>query len=80
MIVYASISAIWILTSVVALVGLCTPSTRRTQLGCFLPFLLAVVGGSVLDVVATVFFSIDISKTTVSIKNLSLTTISNNFF
>lgn len=66
LIVYACISAIWILTGVIALVGLCSPPTRKAQLGCFLPFLLAVIAGSILDIVATVFFGIDIGKTTVS--------------
>lgn len=65
-IVYACISAIWILTSVIALVGLCSPPTRKAQVGCFLPFLLAVLAGSILDVATTVYFGIDISKTTVS--------------
>ncbi|KAL5292921.1 hypothetical protein ACFFRR_011596 [Megaselia abdita] len=64
LIVYACISAIWVLTAVIALVGLCSPPTRRAQLGCFLPFLLAVIAGSILDVVASVFFGIDISNTT----------------
>lgn len=66
LIVYACISAIWILTAVIALVGLCSPPTRKAQLGCFLPFLIAVIAGSILDVVATVFFGIDIGHTTVS--------------
>ncbi|XP_013115162.1 uncharacterized protein LOC106092783 [Stomoxys calcitrans] len=68
MIVYAAISALWIVTSLLVITTICGPVTKIVRGLCFWPWFLVIIAGSILDVVATGFHIHDIVHTT-SVEN-----------
>lgn len=69
MIVYAAISALWIVTSLLVITTICGPVTKVVRGLCFWPWFLVIIAGSVLDAVATGYHIHDIVHTTVRILN-----------
>ncbi|CAD7004914.1 unnamed protein product [Ceratitis capitata] len=64
LITYAAVSALWIATSVLVLASICGRVTRFVAAISFWPWFLIVIGGSILDGVATGYFVDDIIHTT----------------
>ncbi|XP_017096400.2 uncharacterized protein [Drosophila bipectinata] len=63
MITYAVVSGLWIATSVLIILTLCSRTTKLISGALYWPWFLAVIGGSALDVVASVYHGIDLSHT-----------------
>lgn len=64
LITYAVVSALWIVTSLLVLASICGRVTNFVAAISFWPWFLFVIGGSVLDGVATGYFICDIIHTT----------------
>uniref|UniRef100_A0A1L8EIE5 Uncharacterized protein n=2 Tax=Haematobia irritans TaxID=7368 RepID=A0A1L8EIE5_HAEIR len=64
MIVYAVISGLWIITSLLVLTTICGPVTNMVRGLCFWPWFLVIIAGSILDAVATGYHIHDIVHTT----------------
>ncbi|SPP87155.1 uncharacterized protein LOC117589120 [Drosophila guanche] len=63
MITYAVVSGVWIATSLLIIFTLCSRTTKLIAGAAYWPWFLAVIAGSILDVVATVYHGIDLSHT-----------------
>ncbi|KAM8709194.1 hypothetical protein ACLKA7_016066 [Drosophila subpalustris] len=64
MITYAVISGLWVAASCLIIFTLCFTTTKLISGTVYWPWFLSVVAGSILDVVATVYHVLDITKTT----------------
>uniref|UniRef100_A0A0K8VHR0 Uncharacterized protein n=2 Tax=Bactrocera latifrons TaxID=174628 RepID=A0A0K8VHR0_BACLA len=64
LITYAAVSALWIVTSLLVLASICGRVTKFVAAISFWPWFLIVIGGSLLDGVATGYFIYDIIHTT----------------
>ncbi|XP_022232865.1 uncharacterized protein LOC111081182 [Drosophila obscura] len=63
MITYAVVSGLWIATSLLIIFTLCSRTTKLIAGAAYWPWFLAVMAGSILDVVASVYHGIDLSHT-----------------
>lgn len=64
MISYAVVSGLWIASSVLIILTLCSRTTKLISGALYWPWFLAVLAGSILDVVASVYHGLDLSHTT----------------
>ncbi|XP_069966966.1 uncharacterized protein [Bactrocera oleae] len=64
LITYAAVSALWIVTSLLVLASICGRVTNLVAAISFWPWFLIVIGGSILDGVATGYYICDVINTT----------------
>ncbi|XP_064539795.1 uncharacterized protein LOC135429431 [Drosophila montana] len=63
MVTYAVVSGLWVASSVLIILTLCCATTKLISGAIYWPWFLSVLAGCILDVVATVYHALDITKT-----------------
>lgn len=75
---YGIISSLWILTTIMVLSSICSPSAgRKTYHCCFLPWKIVIILGCLLDIIATGFHIYDIYNTRSAEKALQYLDVKN---
>ncbi|EDW17732.1 uncharacterized protein LOC6581528 [Drosophila mojavensis] len=63
MVTYAVVSGLWVAASALIILTLCCATTKLISGVIYWPWFLSVLAGCILDIVATVYHGMDISKT-----------------